>query len=127
MPALAKLVSSAGLRLWVARGAVFLGVLVLGALINWILARLIHTAGLSGTDRLIGMLFGAARGALLIGASVWLLRAAGMEQEPWWRESKLIPYAAPAADAAWAAAKRGLEQLQAQKRALAAANSQIRV
>ena len=110
--ALAKFIANPVVRIWVARGGVVLGVILAGAIVGWLIRLLLRSAGLSSTDRMIGMLFGAARGAVLIAASVWVLRTAGMEQEPWWRESKLIPYAAPAADVMWSAAQQGLQQIQ---------------
>jgi membrane protein required for colicin V production len=91
----ARYLANAGLRLWVARVVIVIGVLVAGALLAWLVSLLLRGTGLSGLDRLLGMAFGIARGALIIAAVAWALRAAGLEHEPWWRESKLIPYAAP--------------------------------
>jgi len=93
-------------RLWLARTGAFLGVVVLGAVVSWLASRLVRSTVLSGSDRLIGMLFGIVRGGVLIALLVWGLRAAGLDHEPWWRESKLLPYAAPAADAVEGAAGR---------------------
>jgi membrane protein required for colicin V production len=91
-------ISNAGLRLWVARLAIVTAVLVAGAMLAWLVRMLMRSTGLSGLDRLLGMVFGVVRGVLIVVAAVWTLRVAGLEHEPWWRESKLIPYAAPALD-----------------------------
>jgi membrane protein required for colicin V production len=56
------------------------------------------------------MLFGLARGVLLAAVAVITLQVAGVTDEPWWQQSKLIPYAAPVADALRKAAKQGLGQ-----------------
>ena len=40
--------------------------LLLASMIQWGLGQLVARTGLSGTDRLLGLLFGAARGGLLV-------------------------------------------------------------
>jgi membrane protein required for colicin V production len=64
-----------------------LPVLLVGGLLNYLLGRLVVGTGLSGTDRLLGGLFGAARGLALV---VAILLAAGLTPipaDPWWKES----------------------------------------
>ena len=86
------------MRLWVARLAIVIGVLLCGGLLNWLLGMLLHSTGLSGTDRVIGMIFGMARGVILVGILLVVMEAMKFDEEPWWWESKLIPYAAPVVD-----------------------------
>jgi membrane protein required for colicin V production len=69
----------------------FLGVLVAGALVGWILRKLIQGSGLSGMDRLLGMLFGFARGVLLVLAVVLVLEFTPAPGAGWWRHSLLLP------------------------------------
>jgi membrane protein required for colicin V production len=83
---------------WVARLIVLIVVLILSGLLSRLIAHLVHQSGLSGTDRLIGMVFGMARGVVLVGLVVLLLDATGFDANPWWQDSKLIPYAAPLAE-----------------------------
>ena len=45
---------------------IFIVVLLIGALATWLLGKLVEGTGLSGTDRLFGAVFGAARGLSLI-------------------------------------------------------------
>lgn len=70
----------------------FIATLMLGALINFLVGRLFDKTGLSGTDRLIGVLFGAARGVLLVAILVLLAGLTPFPNDPWWRESQLIVY-----------------------------------
>ncbi|WP_206016921.1 CvpA family protein, partial [Pseudomonas viridiflava] len=46
----------------------------------------------SGTDRVLGMVFGAARGGLLVVLLVGLLSLAPVTQHAWWKESSLLPH-----------------------------------
>ena len=86
------------IELWISRMFVLIAVLILMGLISRFISHLVHQTGLSGTDRMVGMVFGMARGVVLVGLVVLMLDAAGFDADPWWQESKLIPYAAPLAD-----------------------------
>ncbi|MHA6193801.1 CvpA family protein [Pseudomonas wadenswilerensis] len=70
---------------------VFVATLLVGAMVNFLLGELIRVTGLSGTDRFLGMAFGAARGALLVVVAVGLLSLGPVQQDPWWQESRLLP------------------------------------
>jgi len=82
-------------------GAVFLVVVVIGALLTWLVGKLVEKTGLSGTDRLLGGVFGALRGVLLIVVLIVLAGFTPVPQDPWWRESRVIASLLPLAD--WAA------------------------
>ena len=99
---------------WVARMIVLIVVLILSGLLGRLIAHLTHQSGLSGTDRIVGMVFGMARGVVLVGLVTLLLDAAGFGADPWWQESKLIPYAAPLAERLGDLAGDGVELLQEQ-------------
>lgn len=70
----------------------FIATLMLGALVNFLVGQLVDKTGLSGTDRMIGVLFGAARGALLVAVLVLLAGLTPFPNDPWWKESHLIVY-----------------------------------
>lgn len=110
-PHLGNWVSDPVLRLWAARALVLVAVLIVGGLLTHLLAFLLDQTGLTGTDRLLGGVFGIGRGAVLAGLVVIVLQFTGFEASPWWQESKLIPYAAPVADALRDAAAEGMEML----------------
>ena len=77
----------------------FVAVLIVGALIGWILRTLVKVSGLSGGDRFLGMLFGLARGLLLVTFAVLMLGFTAAPREAgWWRQSTLLPAFANGAD-----------------------------
>ncbi len=53
-------------RFVLAYAVLFIATLVLGALINSLMAQLIRITGLSGIDRILGMAFGVARGLIIV-------------------------------------------------------------
>ncbi len=71
--------------------SLFILTLILGAIINYLLSALISKTGLTGTDRLAGLVFGAARGAILVVILVMLAGLTPLPESPWWQESQLIP------------------------------------
>jgi membrane protein required for colicin V production len=78
--------------IWVARGIVFIAVLLIGAMIGGLLEHFVRLSIFSGLDRLLGMLFGALRGIVAVGLLVILGQLARMDAEDWWRGSLLIPH-----------------------------------
>lgn len=69
----------------------FLAVLLVGALLRFLLSRLVAGTGLSGTDRLLGMVFGLARGALIVTLVVLLAGFTPLPRDAWWQQSRLLP------------------------------------
>ncbi len=80
------------LRLVVAFAILFFATLFVAAIINYLAVTLIKKTGLSGTDRMIGIFFGIARGALIVVVLVLLGGLTPMPQDPWWHEAKLLHY-----------------------------------
>ncbi len=74
----------------------FVGLLVItlmiGGLAGWLLGRLVDSTGLGGTDRMIGMLFGILRGLVMVVVIVLVARFTPFPEDPWWKESRLLPY-----------------------------------
>jgi membrane protein required for colicin V production len=68
----------------------FVAVLLVGGLINYLLGRLVASTGLSGTDRLLGGVFGAARGLALVVAVLLVAGFTPIPADPWWQESRTI-------------------------------------
>jgi membrane protein required for colicin V production len=76
----------------------FLAVLIVGALLGWVLRKLIRASALSSTDRMLGTAFGLARGVLLVSLTVLILAFTPARDEPWWHRSTLLPSFARTAD-----------------------------
>lgn len=100
------------LKIWAARLLMLMASLFAAGVVSRLLSMLLDQTGLSGTNRLLGAVFGVARGAVLAAVVVALMQAAGFDEDPWWSESKLIPYAAPIADRLGEYAEQGIEMLQ---------------
>lgn len=71
--------------------AVFVLVLVIGGLIGYLIGQVVEKTGLSPTDRMMGGLFGLARGMVIVLLAVILARITPFPNDPWWQESRLIP------------------------------------
>ena len=94
-PASAQLVGHIGtpsLRIAAAFAGLFLVTLLLGSLIGLVASQLIDRAGLTWADRILGMGFGFGRGALVIAALVLVAGLTPLPQDPWWRQSLLLPH-----------------------------------
>jgi membrane protein required for colicin V production len=53
---------------------------------------LVSKTGLSGTDRILGLVFGGLRGVLIVSAMIFFVDAfTGVENTQWWKSSQLIP------------------------------------
>lgn len=90
---LADTIETPSVREVVAFIALFAATLVVGALVNHLIGELVRVTGLSGTDRLFGMVFGMARGLVVIMALViFLPMLVPVREDPWWLESALIPH-----------------------------------
>jgi membrane protein required for colicin V production len=104
--------ASPEVRIWAARVVIFVLALLVGGLISWLARKFIRHTGLSGLDRLLGAGFGLLRAAVLLGLAVIVMEFLGLEQQPWWQESRLKPYADRAAAAVKYYAELGNQYLQ---------------
>lgn len=92
-PILSAYIEAVSLQEMAAFALIFVSTLVIGGMISYTLGTLIKMTGLSGTDRLLGILFGGLRGLILIMVLVmYLPKVASVEQDIWWQRSVLIPH-----------------------------------
>jgi membrane protein required for colicin V production len=85
------------IRYLIAFAVIFLGALLLGALIAWPLSSVIRKAGLGFVDRFLGAVFGVARGAVLVTAFVLVAGLTTLPRLDWWQNAALAPPFATAA------------------------------
>lgn len=86
-----------GLRLYLGYAAVFIVVLLVGAVISAILVRLVRSSPLAGPDRSLGAGLGLLRGLLLVIAGIMLAAVNGERNSTWWHQSLIVPRLAPVA------------------------------
>jgi membrane protein required for colicin V production len=79
------------LRLLAGYVAVFLGVLMLMALGRLAISGLIRALGLTLSDRMLGLLFGIARGLLIVLILVTLGGMTSLPRQEWWARAQLAP------------------------------------
>jgi membrane protein required for colicin V production len=89
-PELSRWISSPSVRLGAAFLILVVAVLILGALLGHLVSVLVEKTGLSGTDRVMGVIFGAARGAVLIAMLAFLGALTPLPEDYWWQNSALI-------------------------------------
>jgi membrane protein required for colicin V production len=103
--------SSEELQRWFGRILVFAVILSVGALVGWGLSKVIRWSALSGMDRFLGSLFGAARGILLVAVAIIGGQFAGFDNDSWWSQSRLIPHFGVVVDWIKVIAPEGLDLL----------------
>ncbi|MEM7206758.1 MAG: CvpA family protein [Pseudomonadota bacterium] len=85
-------VQSPTLRLAIAAFVLFVATLFLGGVVNYLIHKAMAKVGLTGTDRLLGLLFGIARGVIIVLVIVLLAGLTPLPQESWWQNAVLIDY-----------------------------------
>ncbi|MGV8940910.1 MAG: CvpA family protein [Lysobacter sp.] len=76
----------------------FIVVMVVVGVVGWVVRKLVHSVGLSGLDRLLGLLLGTARGAFIACALLLLLGLTELPREASWQASRVVPVFVPGAD-----------------------------
>ena len=80
------------LRWIVAFAILFIATLFLAGFINYLAVQVIKKTGLSGTDRMVGIFFGVARGGMVVALLVLAAGLTAVPQDPWWNQSQLMHY-----------------------------------
>ncbi|MEM9171245.1 MAG: CvpA family protein [Pseudomonadota bacterium] len=109
---LTEWVGSPALRTWLARILIFMIVLMLGGLVGWLISRFANQVGMSGMDRLFGLVFGFARGAIISGLIVIAGPYVDLDKDDWWQQSVLKPYVQSVADAIAVLAPKAMDYVR---------------
>jgi membrane protein required for colicin V production len=83
---------------WVARLIILMSVVLLGVVVGFFVTRFARYSPFGTTDRMLGILFGFVRGAIIVGLFAILARLVQLNEESWWKRSALLPYAAIVGD-----------------------------
>ncbi|QKT04602.1 CvpA family protein [Ectothiorhodospiraceae bacterium 2226] len=87
---ISPLISAPMVAFITAFAVLFLCTVILTAIVSFLAAQLVNKTGLSGTDRMVGVLFGAARGVFLVAVLVLLAGLTPLPQDPAWKGSLLL-------------------------------------
>jgi membrane protein required for colicin V production len=77
---------------------ILLGILIAGAIFNAILGALLRKAGLSGTDRMLGMGFGVVRGIFIVALVMLMVSLTSLPKDDYRKESILYAKFDPVVD-----------------------------
>ena len=83
--------------LWAARALIFLVVVIAGWVIGAVVNHLVRLSMFSGLDRLLGFLLGLLRGLVVVGIGIILAQALRLNEEGWWKESRVVAVMQPVA------------------------------
>jgi membrane protein required for colicin V production len=103
------------MRIWAARAIVFVGVLLLGGAVSVVLGHYVRVSMFAGMDKFLGFIFGIIRGIVIVGAFTIAVQALRMDEDPRWKNSRLMPYAIGVADALRGIVGENLERLDLSK------------
>ena len=76
-------------RIALAHAVVFIAALAAWAILVRLFAKLVRAIGLGWLDRVLGGLFGALRGVLVVLALVWLAGLTAIPEQPIWRAAQI--------------------------------------
>jgi len=85
-------IESEAVRQAVGFGVLFVLSLMVGALVNALVSHLVKKTGLSGADRIFGVLFGTLRGGLIIIVFVVVGGMTPLPETNWWQSSVLLEW-----------------------------------
>lgn len=83
-------VGAHSIRLAIAFGVIFIVVLIVGAIANYFIGRLVSGTGFAGTDRVLGAVFGALRGVVVLVLLVLLAGLTPVPEDDWWHQSRFM-------------------------------------
>jgi len=90
-PSMPQVIPTPELRVAAAFVAVFIGALIVTSLAGLLLSKIVKGVGLGGLDRVLGAVFGAARGLLIVLAAALLAGLTSAPRQAFWRDSASGP------------------------------------
>lgn len=83
------------IRYAVAFISLFALVLIGATIIKWVVSWFLYATELSFFDRVLGIVFGAARGGIIISVMLFLGSVTSLQQTEYWKTSSLLPWFKP--------------------------------
>lgn len=83
---------SEAVRQAVSFGVLFVLTLMVGALVSMLINQVVKKTGLSGADRIFGVVFGVIRGGLIIVVFVVISQMTPLPETDWWKTSVLLQW-----------------------------------
>ena len=83
---------SEAVRQAVSFGVLFVLTLMVGALVSMLINQVVKKTGLSGADRIFGVVFGVIRGGLIIVVFVVIAQMTPLPETDWWKTSVLLQW-----------------------------------
>jgi membrane protein required for colicin V production len=70
----------------------FVVTVLVGGLVGYLAGQLVAKTGLTATDRALGVIFGVARGVIIVAVLVLMAGLTSLPQDPWWQTSLLLAH-----------------------------------
>jgi membrane protein required for colicin V production len=81
----------------IAFALIFVAVLIAGALVAYLLSKMVHAVGLGFVDRFLGAVFGLARGGIIVVLAALVAGVTALPRHDWWQNAALGPSVVAAA------------------------------
>ena len=85
-------ISQPSMRHAVAFFAIVVITLIVTAIVMYLIRLIVDKTEITGTDRALGIVFGIARGIVIVAILVLFAGLTALPQDPWWRESLFLPH-----------------------------------
>jgi len=92
---LSEIIKTPSLRYIISGGIIIVSVVLISAVLTRLVGKLVDVSGLTGTDKLLGIVFGTARGVLVVTVLLILVQMTPLTKDSWWDSSVLIPKFTP--------------------------------
>jgi len=76
----------------VAGALIVVACVFVAALLGWVMQQIMSAVKLTAADRLLGAMFGLARGLLVLGVLVFFAHDTTFARQAFWRDSALLPH-----------------------------------
>ena len=85
-------ITQPSMRHGVAFVVILLGTLIITAIVMYLVRILVDKTEITGTDRALGIIFGIARGIVIVAILVLFAGLTALPKDPWWNESLFLPH-----------------------------------